>query len=152
MNLITTLNQFKDFNLYFCEPIKNNIMSDGNFIRILYSTNIITLNSIYLLFNITNITCEKYFNKYKVCFNKSSASNDNTLNQIKDIESYILTKFRLKTNKNPEFKISEQLEQNNIKLYNFYSKNNIDLILKISGIWENKTNFGLTYKFYPSVV
>jgi apolipoprotein N-acyltransferase len=63
-----------------------------------------------------------------------------------------LNKFGLKTQKLPQYKIAEQLDQYYIKLYNQYNNDNIQLMLKISGIWENQKHYGLTYKFYPSVV
>ena len=31
MNLVKTIEQYNHNNLIFCEPIKNNIMNDGNF-------------------------------------------------------------------------------------------------------------------------
>jgi len=152
MNLIITPNQFKDFNIYFCEPIKNNIMPDGNFIRIFYSSTSITLNCVYILFTLSNTTCEKYFNKYKLNFTNLNESNNNNINMLKYIECHILNKFSLKTQKLPKYKITDQLDQFNIKLYNQSNNENIQLMLKISGIWENKHHYGLTYKFYPSVV
>ena len=38
MNLVKSINQYNEDNIYFCEPIKNNVMNEGKFIRILYST------------------------------------------------------------------------------------------------------------------
>ena len=31
MNIVKTLDQYHDDCVYFCEPIKNNIMNDGTF-------------------------------------------------------------------------------------------------------------------------
>ena len=50
MNIVINMNQYDENNIFFCEPIKNNIMNDGTFIRIIYSTNNIVLNGIYILF------------------------------------------------------------------------------------------------------
>ena len=49
MNLVQTIDQYNLNNTYFCEPIKNNVMPNGSFIRIIYSTNIVILNGINLL-------------------------------------------------------------------------------------------------------
>ena len=57
MILITQLEQYEDHYVHLCDPIKNNIISDGNFFRIIYSTHDITLNGIYLLIELKNITC-----------------------------------------------------------------------------------------------
>ena len=48
MNLVKKIEQYDEDNIFFCEPIKNNIMIEGNFIRILYSTFNVTLKVIYL--------------------------------------------------------------------------------------------------------
>ena len=63
MNIAKRIEQYDNNYVILCYPIKNNIMSDGNFIRILYSTPNITLNGIYIVITLNNITCEKYFSK-----------------------------------------------------------------------------------------
>ena len=42
MNIVKNIEQYNDDCVYFCDPIKNTIMNDGNFIRILYSTPLFT--------------------------------------------------------------------------------------------------------------
>ena len=130
---------------FFCEPIKNNIIPEGNFIRILYSTNFFTLNGIYLIITLNNIICEKYFNKYKCIFNIHT--HKDIIENIKNIEENLLKKIELK-NKTPTNKIHEQLKNGNIKIFSDISnKNSCSFILKISGIWETHLSYGLTYKF-----
>ncbi len=144
MNLVKTLDQFNQSNIIFCEPIKNNIMNDGNFIRILYSTNMMTLNGIYLLVHLSDIYSEKYYNKYKCSFN--TIHHKEVIDRLKTIEDIILSKY--KTNKIPLCKIYEQLKYGYIKLFSDVGyKSNCTFILKISGIWETQYNYGLTYKF-----
>jgi hypothetical protein len=143
MNLVKNIEQFNDNFLFFCEPIKNNIINEGNFIKILYSTELITFNGIYLLFNLTDLTCEKYYNKYKCVFNIQS--NREIIEKLKLIEENILKKY--KSFKNPLFKIYEQLLNGNIKIFDYVDKNNSQFIIKISGIWETTYNYGITYKF-----
>ena len=60
MNLAINLDQYKDQYVYFCEPTRNNIMNDGSFIRILYSTKHVMLNGIYLHVTINDFVCDKY--------------------------------------------------------------------------------------------
>lgn len=145
MNLVKTIEQYNHNNLIFCEPIKNNIMNDGNFIRILYSTNLMTLNGIYLFINLSDISCDKYYNKYKCSFNISN--HKELIDNLKLIEEDILKKY--KTNKIPSFKIYEQIKSGYIKIFSDTgNKSNCSFILKISGIWETQHNFGLTYKFF----
>jgi len=75
MNIVKKIDQYDDNNIFFCEPIKNNIMNEGNFIRILYSNSYFVLNGIYLLITLTDIICEKYYNKYKCIFNIDAHKN-----------------------------------------------------------------------------
>ena len=143
MNLVKSINQYNEDNIYFCEPIKNNVMNEGKFIRILYSTHNLVLNGIYLLVHINDITCDKYYNKYKCNFN--TLHNKDIIDNIKTIEENILRKIEIK--KIPQLKIYEQLRNGNIKLFNEVNKSFGSFILKISGIWETQFNYGLTYKF-----
>jgi hypothetical protein len=144
MNLVKTINQYDNKCLFFCEPIKNNIMNDGNFIRILYSTENIVLNGIYLLIDLHDIVCEKYYNKFKCSFN--ILNHKDTIDYLKIIEEDILKKY--KSHKIPSYKIYEQLKSGYIKLYtDIGNKITCSFILKISGIWETQQNYGLTYKF-----
>ena len=144
MNLVKTINQYDDKSLFFCEPIKNNIMNDGNFIRILYSTQNIVLNGVYLLVNLYDIICEKYYKKYKCSFN--ILNHKDIIDNLKVIEEEILKKY--KSNKTPSYKIYEQIKCGYIKIFSdIGNKQSCSFILKISGIWETQQNYGLTYKF-----
>jgi hypothetical protein len=72
------------------------------------------------------------------------------ITQLHQIEERLLMKINIK-NKIPQMKIHDQIKNGNIKLfidniqYDKTAKN--IFILKISGIWETETHFGLTYKF-----
>jgi hypothetical protein len=145
MNIVKRTDQYDENNLFFCEPIKNNVMNDGNFIRILYSTPYFTLNGIYLLVTLYDIMCEKYFLKYRCTFNV--AMHKDIINNIKVIEEDILKKYEI-IGKLPQFKIYEQLRNGNIKIFSDVgNRGSSSFILKISGIWETQFNYGLTYKF-----
>ena len=120
-------------------------MTEGNFIRILYSTPNFTLNGIYLLITLNNITCEKYFSKFRCFFNV--LLHKDLLDNLQIIEESILNKY-LSIDKTPQYKIYEQIKNGNIKMFNDIGNKSIcSFILKISGIWETQNNYGLTYKF-----
>jgi hypothetical protein len=155
MNIVKTIQQYNVNYVYFLEPIKNNIMNDGSFIRIVYSNNIFMLNGIFLLVNINNIITEKYYNKIKCVFDISEYSQ--LIQQIKYVEESILNKLVV-TNKVKKYKIYEQLSSGTIRIFsdedygkcssNFPVKSiNNKFMLKISGIWETDYEIGLTYKF-----
>ena len=84
MNIVKTIDQFDIAGVFFNEPIKNNIMAEGNFIRILYSTFNLTLNGIYLFIQLNDITTEKYYNKNKCSFNVNA--HKELIEKIKVIE------------------------------------------------------------------
>ena len=167
MNLATQLDQFREENVYFCESIRNNIMTEGNFIRILYSNQFITFNGVYLLIHLlenfnespsTLSSSLSHFNKFKCTFN--TTIHKEIINQIKVIEDSILSKVNI-INKTKLYKIHEQLCTGNVKLFtdtsanhgqahvNTTSSSSSSFILKISGIWETKYQYGLTFKFLP---
>jgi hypothetical protein len=66
---------------------------------------------------------------------------------LKYIEEGLLKKIII-NGKIPQYKIYEQLKNGNIKVFSeTYDKINTNFLLKIAGIWETETEFGLTYKF-----
>ena len=145
MNIVKRIEQYDENNIFFCDPIKNNVMDDGTFIRILYSTEYFVLNGIYLLVTLNDITCEKYYSKHICSFNV--VTHKDMINNIRIIEEELLKKVEIK-NKVPQFKIYEQLKNGTIKIFNDVgNKSTCSFILEISGIWETQSNYGLTYKF-----
>ncbi len=148
MNLVKKLDNFNINYVYFCEPIKNNIMNEANFIRILYSTSLFVLNGIYISFNINNVFIEKYYNKYKCIFDVNEYSH--TIEKIRQIEMSILQKINIK-DKIPQHKITDQFKFGHIKIFSEYIENNVlknnIFVLKISGVWETELYYGVTFKF-----
>ena len=151
MNLIKNIDQYNDNCVYFFDPIRNNIINDGNFVRILYSTPSFTLNGIYLLIQLNDIVIEKYYNKYKCNFNVHN--HIPLIDTIQKMEETLLEKYnlgnKLPYNKIPHYKIYDQIKNGNIKIFCDNIKKNYNnlFILKISGIWETELYYGLTYKF-----
>ena len=145
MNIAMRIDQYDENCIFFCEPIKNNIMNEGNFIRILYTNSYVVLNGVYIIVKFNDILCENYYNKYRCNFDIQE--NSEIIHSIKNIEETILNKIGIE-NKVPQYKIYEQIKNGNIKLFNnIGNKTSCSFILKISGIWETNTNYGLTYKF-----
>ena len=149
MNIVTTLDQFSSHSIYFADPIKNTVIPNSNFIRIFYSNKNFTLNGIYILINLYNTTTEKYYNKYKCQF--SVNDNAETISQLSQIENSILLKNTI-PGKVPQCILSHQLRAGFMKLFAENDSNfppNMKFILKISGLWENISEYGITYKFIP---
>lgn len=146
MNIVKNVDQYDHSNVYYCDPIKNNIMNEGTFTRILYSTNLFVLNGITLFMMLNEVNIEKYYNKYKCSFNTNLYKD--LIDKLKYIEEELLENVNI-SNKTPQYKIHEQLRNGNIKIFVDSDNKNITnlIMLKISGIWETDIHYGLTYKF-----
>ena len=149
MNIIKAIDQCNMNSIYFCEPIKNNVIVNGSFTRILYSSDIFTMNGVYLMVPLNDINFEKYYQKYKCTFN--SHSNMKITNKICEMEFNLLQKAgNVIKNKIPQYKIQEQFKNSHIKIVSETmptSTSATTFLLKISGIWETETQYGVTYKF-----
>lgn len=168
MNIVLTDLQYDVDNIYYMEPIVNTIMENSVFIKLIYSNPIIILNGLYLKLDIKLISSEIYFKKMKYTYDINNDHNKNMLNKIYNIENSILDKYSMNSSiKKKKNIIWDTLITGAIKLYpntlynddsvsntmvntvtNHVSKLNTNsiFILKISGIWENTNEYGLTYK------
>lgn len=143
--LLTLLpHQYKSYAIMFGEPIKNNIINNSLFSKILYCDEKFTTNGICILVHLTDVICEKYYNKFKCNFNISQ--NNDIIQILKQIEKKILSKYI--TKKTPVYKIYENINSGYLKHFTDIGNNyKCDFILKISGIWETEHYYGLTFKF-----
>ena len=143
MNISLNKEDFSIDNVYFNEPIRNSIIENSSFIRVIYSNELMAINGIYIKIDFDNVTKTNDFSKQKITIN----INDNLkiINYIKSIEIEILEKINIERKKKI-YKINEQLMTGYIKhlIDNKYAN---CFILKISGIWESENEYGLTFKF-----
>tara|TARA_A100001015_G_scaffold315984_1_gene429150 strand:+ start:589 stop:1056 length:468 start_codon:yes stop_codon:yes gene_type:complete len=154
MNIALNIDDFHLNNIYFNEPIENTIIEDSKFIKLIYSNNDVVLNGLFLFLNIKPIQKEVYFKKIKYFFDLNN--NTQKLNKIFQIEESILNLYN--NNKNKKTIIKDVLKSGILKLFPNYEdeiQNNRvtndvnNFILKISGIWENNEEIGITYKIIP---
>ena len=154
MNIALNIDDFHLNNIYFNEPIENTIIEDSKFIKLIYSNNDVVLNGLFLFLNIKPIQKEVYFKKIKYFFDLNN--NTQKLNKIFQIEESILNLYN--NNKNKKNIIKDVLKSGILKLFPNYEdeiQNNRvtndvnNFILKISGIWENNEEIGITYKIIP---
>jgi hypothetical protein len=134
------------------EPIKNSAVQYNYFYKLLYSTHIMSLTSIFLLFELNNLS----FENDKIKFDKTTVNN-NVFSKLIELEEHILNLiidsksklYKLKEiYENQFFKFSLSDDNENISSYNnLKCLNNRTFIIKISGIWESKDTIGLTFKF-----
>ena len=149
MNLAITFKQYDPRYIYFLAPTKNTIMPNSDFIGIIYSNNDFILNGIYLIIDINNILIESYYSKYKCNFNFSD--NYDIINKLIIFEKEILKKYKI-NNKKQVLSLQNQLNLEYIKIFANTidtSDKSIKIVLKVSGIWKNDNEYGITYKFIP---
>jgi hypothetical protein len=180
MYLILKIEDYNKDYIIFGKKTKNNIIKNSNFYSIQYSNDLFILNNVVLKFELKDIYIEHYFNKIKINF--SYENNEYIINLLRNIEKDILKLFKLQYNdkvqlKNKDFKLTEQLNKNNIKCIDFDNSiitdknmndniidlyiqklkdsnidnnyiNKIPIYLKLSGIWENNESYGIIYKFF----
>ena len=149
MFLVKNINDININNIFKTDKIKNTIIDNSDFIKLIYSEEYSIQKGIIGFFKIVISQNLSYKNKVNINFD----SNNEIINKIINIENEILNKFSYIGE--PKFVIQEQLKSKfiilynqNKSLYNDNSNKNIhNIIIKISGIWVNKNNYGLTYKF-----
>jgi len=170
MNVLLSVSQINIDNIYFMEPIINTIMDNSRFIKILYSNNLITLNGLYLTLDLKISNKEMYFKKIKYTYDQKNNDNNLILTKLYNIESCILDKYSC--NKTKKYILYNTLKTGMIKIFpNQPNVHNYSAVtpattntsdthqsggiqqkftVKISGIWENDTEYGITYKLSTS--
>ena len=154
MNIAYKLDQVNLQNLFFLDS-KKNIIMDGKFTKILYSDELLTTNGISVIIPFHNTTIDKTYNKTMLKFQTSDSSNVRITNELARIEKYILEYYKqISSNtKSATTTLNDHMKNGNVKIYrdSISSANAKNVIVKISGIWEDQTCVGLTYKFMEFV-
>ena len=153
--LSSDINSIDINNIVCYDKIKNNIMNNSYFYKLIYSDELCSFNGIFFYFTLKNVYIEKYFNKLK-CTISNDVNNMKIINKISKIEQSIIEKFKENYNNFTfSFRIKEQLKNMNIKLQNsnihkYTNYKEVHFLIKISGIWSStdKKEAGLTFKFY----
>jgi hypothetical protein len=132
----------------FLEPRENKI-TNGVFTKIIYSNSIFTMSGLFFYFpiNITNIN--NNYNRTFINFDITQELNKQIIYYLSTIEERVLNMYNFSKNKDLKFLLKEQLHSGYIKIHSIgNTQNTIDskYIVKISGIWENEKNIGITYK------
>ena len=141
------INKLSIQNIYVAPIQENKILNNSKYTKLLYSTDIITLNGLFFHIQLPKYRYYKHFNKYYISFDNIPS----TLYNVMALEKAVLHKHF--PTKLPTYNIFNMVQH---KQLNYYSSTPIanpgSLILKISGIWSNETECGLTFRIYPSVI
>jgi hypothetical protein len=149
MHLYLKMEDFNIHNIQFLDTKENTVMN-GLFTKLIYSNSDLTMNGIFIVLPLQVQSLHKGI----LYFNHNQPSIENTIELERNILEYYADVY-FKNTLTPIRCIESQLLQNSIKLsYNSpkamqssSSSSSGIYILKISGVWENATSFGLTFKF-----
>lgn len=152
MYLTIPTNDFEINNVIISDKSKNNVIENSFFYRMYYSNDLVSMNGIYIKFNLYDLEIEEYYNKIKCNFSRYDDRNKFLIRQLTTIEHEILKNY-IQLTQNPVYTIREQLINYYIKL--FHKENNrligklssVSVILKISGLWLTNKEHGLTFRF-----
>ena len=152
MYLTIPTNDFEINNVIISDKSKNNVIENSFFYRMYYSNDLVSMNGIYIKFNLYDLEIEEYYNKIKCNFSRYDDRNKFLIRQLTTIEHEILKNY-IQLTQNPVYTIREQLMNYYIKL--FHKENNrligkissVSVILKISGLWLTNKEHGLTFRF-----
>jgi hypothetical protein len=157
MNILLYSNDFDISNIYFLDK-KTNMIMDGVFTKIIYSNNCISMNGLYIDVPIKNIINK---NNSKNIIQLDVISNKEIIQKMIDIEKqllhYYLQYFSLSyekrettiQNKTIIYNLKNQIQNGSIKYYKeyeYYSQKPCSFYIKFSGIWENQSEIGITFK------
>ena len=178
MNIVLNMNNVLDHmhNIKILDKKGNNIF-DGDFAKIIYSDENVSLNGLYI--NVS-LQMEKYnetydstefgkrtqnkfnrlpFQNYKniLYFQPNHSDNIPMIQQITRLEKQIIDYYKeyMNSDKTPLYALHTQLISGSTKYYReTYNTNHTNhtnqlknYVIKISGIWESATTIGITYKF-----
>lgn len=178
MNIALNISDVMDrtYNIKILEKKRNNIF-DGEFAKLVYSNENVTLNGLYIYIPLhldkqhpdINIdilqTNNKWMNKSKppfpmkniLYFQTNHPHNVQLIEQISLLEKQILDYYKeyMNISKTSLYTLHTQLISGSTKFYcdnhdhsSATTKNKHNYyIIKISGIWESATTIGITYKF-----
>lgn len=150
MNIALDLKCISLENIFFMET-KRNVIIDGNFTKLLYSNLFVSTNGIYIHTPLVSRNNYKTNNKTIFYISSSDPINIHIVNNLCRIESRIIDAYKEHScnKKIPVYSLKEQLNQLCFKTFHETNmqEENQTYILRISGIWENSTSMGITYRF-----
>jgi hypothetical protein len=147
MNIILKNQNVEYNNFYYGKKISNTIIPNSYFHNIYYCSSDVQINNIYINITLKNVYISEYFNKYKCCFNK--IDNLEIFKMLNNLEKNLLNIFPNELIN--EYKMNELFNNGEIKFITNkkvdYKESNINMIIKLSGMWHNDTTKGLIFKF-----
>jgi len=153
MNIIHDISQVQLHNLFLMESRKN-IILDGKFTKITNSDEFFSTNGVYVHTPFILTIIDRQSNKTFLKFPIGNKQNAKLITGLSQMEQSILEYYKhlLNSNKQIVLSLSDNMKNGCVKLYRecFQSDSN-NYIIKISGVWEDHTRIGLTFKFLDAI-
>lgn len=153
MNIVHDLSQVELKNLFLMESRKN-IILDGKFTKITNSDEHFSTNGVFIHTPLSLVAIDKQSNKTLLKFPVNNKQNMKLIIGLSQIEQSILEYYKhlLNSNKQIVLSLSDNMKNGCVKLYRecFHSSSN-NYVIKISGVWEDQTRIGLTFKFLDAI-
>lgn len=153
MNILALHLDNYDSNYLYCLDSKPNLIMNGNFTKMNYTHPHFTMNGLFILVPISSLFMEHSSeNTSFVRFDPNSLSNKSVIDRVINIEHDILSYYAsfYSCAKTPSLSMTKQFSKGKIKINggeSSSSKPAISIILKISGVWENEFEYGITFRW-----
>lgn len=140
--LLNPLN-FHIQNIYFLEK-KMNMIMEGFFTKIVYSIDFMTMNGLFFKVPFTLPNSSSHF------ISISRSGHKDIIQRLSSIEKHLIQYYMMfyNSNKTPVYLLKSQLQRGQVKYYKDVAVGSMEtaFYLKISGIWENSYEVGMTFK------
>jgi hypothetical protein len=160
MNIVLNLSTFNPENIFFLDKKKNNII-DGCFSKVIYSSEYFTMNGIFFIIHFINKMPDIFLpnthinyneNKYTIYFYTHDIKNLQYITLLSELETAIINIYKQINGlrKRNNLVLTNQLYKGFFKIYKEKQTGSLETknyMLKISGVWENAEEVGITYKF-----
>ena len=140
MNLVIPIEKFNIQYIFFENSVKNTIIDDSEFIKIIYSNELVSLNNLYLSFKFNAQHFEENYNKRKYYFSNRHLS---LIKNIVLIEKQILQLLNY-THLEPMFTIRDSIEKGYIQCMN---NNNNNSNINNNKNYNNYNNYNNNYNY-----
>lgn len=148
MNVVLQKNQFNIENINLLKKKTNNVIS-GYFTKFIYSSELFTMNGLYLDFSIYNMVSNIENKCLSISYQPYEKDNMYQVNYLTNIEGQLLDYYNCINNIRKQCVpiLSKKLYSGNLKkiLDANILPNNV-ITVKVSGIWETENEIGLAIK------
>ena len=134
--------------VFYYPPVKNTVMENSNFVRLVHTDAHMALNSAFIEIPLQGVTVDRHFNRARYLF--SPGSNRGVIDSVRDLEESLLDGAGCPW-ASKQLRVSDQLASGALRVFTDGRDGSQGhakvFLLKISGIWVTDRDKGLTYKF-----